>query len=136
MVKPDFVPSVSAGPCSSSQCWSVLSQRATGEHNDDDDVDDDKDDDDKNHDDAADENLVVAIEASGEGGAADEGEEGEAAPGRHLRWGLDDRGGDKDLDDDSHGHDHDDSHDDVMMRHGVHFKEGSVIFEEMLRMIR
>ena len=84
MVKPDFVPSVSAGPCSSSQCWSVLSQRATGEHNDDDDVDDDKDDDDKNHADAADENLVVAIEASGEGGAADEGEEGEAAPGCHL----------------------------------------------------
>ena len=33
--------------------------------------------------DEEDDNLVVAIEASGECGAADEGEEGEAAPGRH-----------------------------------------------------
>ena len=59
-----------------------------GEDNDDEDDDDDDDeddhDDDNNHDDAVDENLVVAIEASGEGGAADEGEEGEAAPGCHL----------------------------------------------------
>ena len=40
-----------------------------------------EDNDDKNHADGNDENLVVAIEASGECGAADEGEEGEAAPG-------------------------------------------------------
>ena len=47
------------------------------------------------------------LEASGEGGAADEGEEGEAAPGCHLHWDLGDCDrGDLDLDDDGHGQDH------------------------------
>ena len=60
--------------------------------------------------DEEDDNLVVAIEASGECGAADEGEEGEAAPGRHHH--------DEDCDHDKdchhewdHHHDEDCDHD-------------------------
>ena len=58
-----------------------------------------------------DDNLVVAIEASGEGRAAHEGEEGETAPGCYLDQNLDDHHRDdhqddhQDIDDDSHGHD-------------------------------
>ena len=61
--------------------------------------------------DGKDENLVVAIETSGEGRATDEGEEGETAPSCHHHQDLDHHGHGSDLDDESQGHNDDDDED-------------------------